>query len=59
MKKNIQNITKSVLAVICAAALILTCCEYQDGSVGLWNFVFLAVFALSARALDKFITKTE
>ena len=59
MKKYIQDITKTVLAVICAAALILTCCEYQDGSIGLWNFIFLAVFALSAKALDRFITKTE
>lgn len=48
---------KTVLAVICAAALILCCCEYQDGSIGLWNLIFLAVFALSARALDKVVTK--
>ena len=52
-----RKVMKCVLAVICACALILTCCEYQDGSIGLWNFIWLAVFALSGKALDRLITK--
>lgn len=54
MKKRIAyNVLCTVLAVICAAALVATCAEYPDGSIGLWNIIALTVFAVSAYALDK------
>ena len=59
MKTTYKNILKSVVAAICAAALIATCCEYQDGSIGLWNLIALAVFAITAKILDKLATNTK
>jgi len=59
MKHRTYKILWNVLAVVCAVSLIMTCCEYQDGSIGLWNFIWLAVFATSARILDKLVTKYE
>jgi len=59
MKKKTYKILFAVLAVICGVSLVLTCAEYQDGSIGLWNFFWLAVFATSARFLDKLVTKYE
>lgn len=58
MKKISKNILKSVLTVICAVALIATCAEYPDGSIGLWNLIALAVFAASAYGLEKIINTT-
>lgn len=59
MKKTVKNILKTSLAVLCAAAMVLMCAEYQDGSIGLWNFIWLAVFAGSGWALDKVATNTK
>lgn len=59
MTRKSYKILWNILAVICAFSLILTCCEYQDGSIGLWNFFWLAVFATSARCLDKLVTKYD
>lgn len=59
MKKTVKNILKTTLAVLCAVAMVLMCAEYQDGSIGLWNFIWLAVFAGSGWALDKVATNTK
>jgi len=59
MKKRTYIILFDVLAVICAVSLICTCCEYQDGSIGLWNIIWLTVFATAARALDILVNKYE
>lgn len=59
MKKTAKTILKTVLACVCAAAMVLMCAEYQDGSLGLWNFIWLAVFAGSGWALDKVATNTK
>lgn len=59
MKQSTYKILWTVLAVICALSMVLMCAEYQDGSIGLWNFFWLAVFGISARTLDKLISKYE
>ncbi len=59
MKKTYKNILKAALAIVCAIALVLMCAETQDGSISMWNFAWLAVFAGSGWALDKIATNTK
>jgi hypothetical protein len=44
---------RKILGAVCVLSLILTGCEYPDGSVGLWNFIWLAVCFVSAMVLCK------
>lgn len=51
--KRIEKIIKRILGAVCVVSLILTGCEYPDGSVGLWNLAWLTICFLSAMALCK------
>jgi len=44
---------KAILAIVCVTAIFLTCGEYPDGSVGLWNFGCLAVAAIAGYGLKR------
>ena len=49
MKKNL----KKVLAVVCVLAILSAGCEYPDGSIGLWNWISLAVAGLTGWWLNR------
>ena len=54
MKKSIKKIVEVILAIIACLSFVLMCAERPDGSAcPLWTIGCMAVFAISAIALDR------
>ena len=54
MKKTIKKIIVAILTIIASLSIILMMAERPDGSISLtWSLAWMAVFAISAKILDK------
>lgn len=52
--KAIKKIVVAILTIIASLSIILMMAERPDGSISLtWSLAWMAVFAISAKTLDK------
>ena len=52
--KAIKKIVVAILTIIASLSIILMMAERPDGSISLtWSLTWMAVFAISAKTLDK------